>query len=125
MVQEVMVIELPALFILCLSRDFTSKLGGWLSMNFDHCIIPYKGRRVRIEREDAYPYHVERIEEANGNFGQMEDIDPLIEELSTLGVKAFGSLNTMINDGHGNYCISEQDAKIPALIKTEHVSNNI
>lgn len=124
-VQEVMIIELPALFDLCLSREFTSKLGGYLSMNYNHYIIPCKGRRVKIKREDAYPYHVERIEEENVNFGQMEDIDLLTEELNTLGVEAFESLNIMISDGHGNYCIPEPDARIPTLIKIEHGSNNI
>jgi len=124
-VQEVMVIELPALFGLCLSREFTSKLGGYLSMSYDHCIIPCKGRRIRIKREDAYPYHVERIEEADGNFGQMEDIDLLTKELSTLGTEAFGSFNTMTSGEHRNYCIPEPDTEIPALIKIEHVSNNI
>lgn len=55
----------------------------------------------------------------------MEDIVLLTKELNTIRVEAFESLNTMVSDGHGNYCIIELDEEILALIKIEHSSNNI
>lgn len=124
-VQKFMVVELPTLFSIYLSREFIAKLGGYLSMNYNHCIIPCKGKRVKIEREEASPYHVEKIEEACANFGQIEDMDSLTEELNTLGVEAMESFSIMISDGHGNYNIVEPDKEVLRLIKIEHSSNNI
>ena len=34
-------------------------------------------------------------------------------------------VNATISGEHGNYCIPEPDTEIPALIKTEHIPNNI
>ncbi|KAH9293824.1 hypothetical protein KI387_040972, partial [Taxus chinensis] len=36
--QDVSVIDLPPLFALCLSRDFTAKIGGYLSADWSHML---------------------------------------------------------------------------------------
>lgn len=60
--QEIMVVELPPLFGLCLSWDFTTKIGGYLAMDYTHYLIPYGDKRVRLDNEKIFDVHVEKKE---------------------------------------------------------------
>lgn len=57
--QEVVVIDIPPIFSLCLSRDFTAKIGGYLSLDWSHLILRTQhGAKLKILSE---PLHTEHI----------------------------------------------------------------
>lgn len=57
--QEVVVIDIPPVFGLCLSRDFTAKIGGYLSLDWSHLILQtQQGSKLKILSE---PLHAEHI----------------------------------------------------------------
>lgn len=61
--QEVVVVELPLLFRLCLSKEFTTKIGRYLAMDYTHYLIPCKDKRVRLDNEKIFEFHIEKREE--------------------------------------------------------------
>jgi len=58
--QEIMVVELSPLFGLCLSREFTTKIGGYLAMDYTHYLIPCGDKRVRLDNGKKFDIHVEK-----------------------------------------------------------------
>ncbi|KAH9294238.1 hypothetical protein KI387_040557, partial [Taxus chinensis] len=58
--QDVSVIDLPPLFSLCLSRDFTAKIGGYLSADWSHMLFRTRyGTKVTIRSEPIANFHIE------------------------------------------------------------------
>lgn len=41
-IQDIIVIDLPPLFGIYLSREFTAKLGGYLALDYTHLLIPFQ-----------------------------------------------------------------------------------
>lgn len=59
MSQEVVVIGIPPIFGLCLSRDFTTKIRGYLSLAWSHLILRTQhGAKLKILSE---PLHIEHV----------------------------------------------------------------
>lgn len=57
--QEVVVIDIPPVFGLCLSRDFTAKIGGYLSLDWSHLILRTQhGAKLKIFSEPLHTEHV-------------------------------------------------------------------
>jgi len=54
------VVELPPLFGLCLSKEFTANIGGYLAMDYTHYLIPCEDKRVRMGNEKKFDVHVEK-----------------------------------------------------------------
>lgn len=58
--QEVFVIDLPPYFSLCLSRDFTAKIGCYLSSDWSHILFRTRyGTRVTIRSKSLAKDHIE------------------------------------------------------------------
>lgn len=58
--QEVYVIELPPYFVICLSLDFTTKIGGYLSFDWSHMLFRTRyGTKVTIKSEPVAKNHIE------------------------------------------------------------------
>lgn len=61
--QDVSIIELPPLFSIFLSRDFTAKVGGYLSSYWSHMLLRTRyDTRFIIQAEPIFSYHVESYE---------------------------------------------------------------
>jgi len=58
--QEIVVVELPPLFGLCLSREFTANIGGYLAMDYTRYLIPCGDKRVKLDNENIVDVHVEK-----------------------------------------------------------------
>lgn len=57
--QEVVVIDIPLVFRLCLSQDFTAKIGGYLFLDWSHLILcTQHDTKLKILSE---PLHVEHV----------------------------------------------------------------
>lgn len=57
--QEVVVIDIPSVFEMCLSRDLTTKLGGYLALDWSHLILRTKHRlKMKILSKS---FHLEHI----------------------------------------------------------------
>lgn len=59
MSQEVVVINIPPIFGCCLSRDFTTKIGGYLSLDWSHLILrTHHDTKIKILLEPLHAEHV-------------------------------------------------------------------
>ncbi|KAH9297004.1 hypothetical protein KI387_028686, partial [Taxus chinensis] len=90
--QDISVIDLPPLFSICVSRDFTAKMGGYLLADWSHMILSTRYRnKVTIRAEQMFHNHVESYTTSpiNGNYTihdlEEEDVDhkptTLVEEV--------------------------------------------
>lgn len=58
--QNVSIIDLPPHFALCLSRDFTTKIGGYLSVDWSNMIFRTRyGAKAMIISEPIADFHIE------------------------------------------------------------------
>lgn len=58
--QDIYVIDLPPYFAICLSRDFTAKIGGYLSSDWSHMLFRTRyGTKVTIKYELLAKNHIE------------------------------------------------------------------
>lgn len=110
-----MVVELPPLFDLCLSREFTTKIEGYLAMDYTHYLVPYGDKRIRLENEKIFNFHVEKKEEVNAVMCEMEESDQLLEELQIEDPFSMNMLDTIHNMEFGNYCLIELEPFITRL----------
>ena len=39
-IQDIIMVDLPPLFGICLSREFTAKLGGYLALDYSNILLP-------------------------------------------------------------------------------------
>lgn len=54
-----MIIDIPPIFGLCLSQEFTSKVGVYLSLDWSHLILRTKhGAKMKIESKALHSEHV-------------------------------------------------------------------
>jgi len=60
--QEIVVVELPPLFELCLSREFTTNIDGYLVMDYAHYLILCRDKRFRMDNENIFDVYVEKKE---------------------------------------------------------------
>lgn len=134
--QEVVVIDIPPIFGLCLSRDFTAKIGGYLSLDWSHLILHTKrGAKLKILSE---PLHVEHVvDQAMLNFepthtsisGEERRMVEFIEDEEIIGdtspnqevfLEEFIDFDPYSNyhaTGLGTYCIFYEGQVVPKLVK--------
>lgn len=57
---DIYIIDLLALFTICLSREFTTKIGGYLSSDWSHMLFHTRyGTKVTIKSEPLASHHIE------------------------------------------------------------------
>lgn len=59
--QDIIVVDLPPLFGICLSREFTAKLGGYLALDYIHILLPHKDKYIKILNEETKVIHLRKI----------------------------------------------------------------
>lgn len=129
--QDISIIELPPHFAMCLSRDFTTQISGYIASNWSYmfCRTRY-GTKTSIRVEPLADHHIEPYMPSpiNMNYtildGSEEDTihdsataitevpDYLLDEWAT-NLKA----NPIKETGLGTYYILENDAPTPNLMK--------
>lgn len=58
--RDIYVIDLPAYFAICLSRDFTAKIDGYFSSHWSHLYFKTRyGTKVTIKSESLVKNHIE------------------------------------------------------------------
>lgn len=61
-IMDIVVVDLPPLYGMLLSRKFSASLGGTLQMDLTFAFIPNpEGKLVKIWRERKKPVHVEKF----------------------------------------------------------------
>lgn len=123
--QEIMVVELSPLFGLCLSREFTAKIGGYLAMDYTHYLIPCGDKRVRLDNGKKFDIHVEKKEEVNGVLWELEGSDQLLEDLQVEDPFSMSMLNTIYDAEFGNYCLMESESFYPKLTNEKLIKGEI
>lgn len=134
--QEVIVIDIPPIFGLCLSHNFTTKIGGYLSLDWSHLILQTQhGAKLKILLEPLLTEHI--VDQAMINFepthtsisNELRKNVELLEDEEvtddiTLEQEVF--LNEFINSdpyanyhaiGLSTYFIFDEDLIIPKLTK--------
>jgi len=43
-IQDIILVNLPPLFGICLSKEFTTKLGGYLALDYSHLLLPFQDK---------------------------------------------------------------------------------
>lgn len=85
--QDVSVIDLPPLFALCLSRDFKTRIGGYLSVDWSHMLFQNRyGTKATIRSEPIVKFHIEPYTPSpiNANYSTFDQEDyPGTDEADT------------------------------------------
>ncbi|KAH9297975.1 hypothetical protein KI387_029657, partial [Taxus chinensis] len=140
--QDVSVIDLPPLFALCLSRDFTAKIGGYLSTDWSHMLFRTRyGTKATIRSEPIANFHIDPYtpSQINANCSAFDQEDhPSTDEADTkVGsipdltldewankVHAFDPYQEVEESELGVYCIYEENQPIPSITKPDHKDDN-
>lgn len=64
-IQDIIIIDLPPLFGIFLSKELTVNLEGYLAIYYTHLILPFKKKYVKIPSEGTKSFHLRKIFEYN------------------------------------------------------------
>lgn len=76
-------------------------------MDYTHYLIPYGSKRVKLDNEKIYKFHVEKKEEVCAILCELEETDQLLEKLQTEDPFTMNMLNTIHDMEFGNYFLIE------------------
>jgi len=94
-IQDIIIVDLPPLFGLCLSREFTAKLGGYLALDYTHILLPFQNKQVNILNEGTKSVHINNIIEQN----YMNGLEPIeVFEMDTLRETILKTKILLVND---------------------------
>ena len=64
---DILIADIPEFYGLILSRDWSAKLNGYISTDYSHMWLPYKGKpnQIKIEREKHMTHTVTEFEQPN------------------------------------------------------------
>ena len=64
---DILIADIPEFYGLVLSRDWSTKINGYISTDFSHMWLPYKGKpnQIKIEREKLMTHTVTEFEQPN------------------------------------------------------------
>lgn len=116
--------DLPPLFGLCLSKEFTTKLGGFLALDYTYLEIPFETNRVKIPNEGISHFNIKRIPSKNMvnvlDIVEVIHIDPVKEALTTIEILSLEDISyIMIDASMGNYCLHENTKVISISVEKE------
>ncbi|KAH9289487.1 hypothetical protein KI387_033604 [Taxus chinensis] len=138
--QDVTVVDLPPYFALCLSRDFTTKIGGYLSSDWSLFFTTHYGTKVTINSEPLARFHIEpHSSNAVANYSALDqsDFDEVAHVSALDGVSnMFMDEKTVEEHAHdpfkeveehlfGVYCMHEENTPLPLLSKIEDSAEGI
>lgn len=110
-------VDLRYLFGLCLSKEFITKLGGYLVMDYSHIMVPFKDKRVKILNESTSIFHLENKHLVNMAYWGVEELDGLIQELHIKDENNINFHNSIEDIEIVNYVIIDMVIVLLALIK--------
>lgn len=135
--QDMYIVDLPPYFSICLSRDFTTKLRGYIFANWSHlCFRTWYGTKVTIKSEPQATCHLEPYTPSPINedlairdheeLPPIQDPDTPIQGIPDVNLDEWATQNiaedpfiNMDEIGLGVYMIHEEDVVIPKLEKEE------
>ena len=64
---DILIADIPEFYGLILSRDWSKKIHGYISTDWSHIWLPYKGKpnQIKIDREKHMTHTVTEIEQEN------------------------------------------------------------
>ena len=64
---DILIDDIPELYGLILSRDWSEKLHGYISTDWSHMWLPYKGKpnQIKIDREKYMTHTITEFEQEN------------------------------------------------------------
>ena len=65
LVKYIVVVDLPSLFSIYLSKELMPKIGGYMAMEYYHMMVPFKDNRIRKMNEVTSSSHTERVLQFN------------------------------------------------------------
>lgn len=84
--QDIVVVDLPPLFGIFFSKEFTTNLGGYLALDCTNLLLIHKDEYVKIQNEGTKVIHVKKISKHHymnaSRFFEAYDQDPLMEYCS-------------------------------------------
>lgn len=134
--QDIYAIDLPPHFVICLSREFTARIGGYLSADWSHLYFRTRyGTKVRIKSKAFAKTHVEPYtpspinanlmyhEQESSDFesetSDQKILDIALDEWVERNLEEDDPFKNMDISGIGMFIIHEGDIVIPELIKKE------
>lgn len=72
----IIVVDIPKVYGLFLSRDWSKTLNGYFATDWSHLWLPYNGHpnRIRIDRENYMKYTITQINDSNQPVMQIDDV---------------------------------------------------
>lgn len=124
-IQDIIVVYLPPVFGICLSREFTTKLDGYLAVDYTHFQLPFKNKYVKVPNEGTKNVHLTKASEQNymNDFEKVENLkmDPVMESLLTIEILSTNELNYQVtNISMGHYNLHENTQPISFWIEKEY-----
>lgn len=96
-IQDIIIVDLPPLFEICLSREFTTKLGGYLALDYTYLLLPFKKNYVKVLNDGIKNVYLMKLSEQNcmNGFEQIEtfDRDLVMESLLNIKIHSINDLN--------------------------------
>lgn len=118
-IQDIIVVNLPPMFTLFLSREFTSKLGVYLAMNYSHMIISFKNKNFKILNEVASNFHTKKIAQANVLYEDVRMVNFFQEKMEIVDQVSNDILYHVEDISQNNYSIYKYSSQMLALSKSD------
>lgn len=120
--QDIIIMDLPPLFGIYLSREFIAKLGGYLALDYTHLLLSHKNEYMKIPNEGIKFIHLMKFSKQNcmnaSRLVETYDWNPMMESFLTTEILLVNDLNYQVTDvGMGNYYLYENTQLI--FITTE------
>lgn len=133
-VQYISIVEVKPHFFICLSRDFTAQIGGYISSDWSYMFFRTRyGTKASIIAEPLSLHHIEpytpNLINMNCTILEIDENDTKNEPATSLteipnflldewaNTYQFDPISDTLEIGIGTCCISKKDALVPNLIK--------
>lgn len=141
-IQDISVVELPSHFSICLLRDFTTHIGGYIVSNWSYMFFRTRyGTKASIKVEPLALNHIENYTPSPINMNctiHEEDEECITNEHANFltevcnhllddwaNVFQFDPVQEVEETCLENYCIFEENAPIPNHMKTQEDTNGL
>lgn len=127
---DILIADIPEFYGLILSRDWSEKLHGYISTDWSHMWLPYKGKpnQIRIDREKHMTHTVTEFEQGNqpvafnnnilGNYSSESFFGNLVAQPSLFSVNHYTSQIENFSQTDKSRCFNDAEKIVDISVNT-------
>ena len=127
---DILIADIPEFYGLILSRDWFEKLHGYISTDWSHMWLPYKGKpnQIRIDREKHMTHTVTEFEQENqpvafnnnilGNYSSESFFGNFVAQPSPFSVNHFTSQIENFSQTDKSRCFNDAEKTVNTFVNT-------